>query len=227
MGKLYVVATPLGNLEDITARALSTLRSVELVYAEDSRMASKLLSAYDISVPIQVYNQHSSDMTRLKISEVLKEDISVALITDAGTPGISDPGNELISFLVKVLPDLEVIPVPGPSSVTALLSVSGFPTQKFLFIGFLPKKKRQKLFSQLKDLEYPFVFFDSPHRILKTLKELQQVLSEKQEVVLGRELTKMHETIYRGTLKEVFEKLGSTASVKGEIVAVVNSKPSS
>ncbi len=226
-GKLFVVATPLGNMKDITLRAIETLQAVDFVLAEDSREANKLLTALKIKKEVVVYHQHTSDTTRLHIFERLKRGEDAALITDAGTPGISDPGNELIHFLTTFDAKQEVTPIPGASAVTALLSVCGFPSQQFTFLGFLPKKKQSKLFKNLQDLEFPFVFFESPHRIIKSLEMLKEYFSENTHVCLGRELTKIHETIIRGNLDYVLLELKKNLPVKGEIVVVVNPEPHS
>ncbi len=221
-GKLYVVATPLGNLKDITYRAVQTLEEVDFVLAEDSRVAHKLLNSVNLKKDIVVYHQHSTDVSRLQIFERFKSGKSAALVTDAGTPGISDPGNELIHFLTTFNPNFKVVPIPGPSAVTALLSVCGFNTQQFSFYGFLPKKKLTKLFYEFSNLSHPYVFFESPHRIIKTLDLLNSILPKESLIVLGRELTKLHETILRGDINFVINELKKTLPVKGEIVVVVN-----
>lgn len=222
MGKLFVVATPIGNLGDITRRGIETLSSVDFVLAEDSREAHKLLNSLELKKEIVVYHQHSSDTDRLKIFERLQRGQNAALITDAGTPGVSDPGNELVSFLVTFDPKSEIVPVPGASSLTALLSVSGFKTQQFTFLGFLPKKKHTKMWGELKQLTHPFVFFESPHRIIKTLHEMTSVFDDEVQIVLGREITKIHETILRGNIMFVTSELEKNLPVKGEIVVIVD-----
>lgn len=220
LGKLYIVATPIGNLEDITLRAIKILHKVDLILAEDTRVTKKLLSRYFIDRPILSYHQHSSESKRLGILRDLVNGKNIALVSDAGTPGISDPGNELIDFLLEKEPDIEIVPIPGPSAITATLSASGLRTSKFVFLGFLPKKKRTKLFNWLKEGKISFAFFESPKRILKTLDVLIEHLGEDRRVFIAREVTKLHETLYRGTIKEVIKRLRDEV-IKGEIVVVV------
>ena len=175
LGTLYIVATPIGNLEDITLRALKTLKESSLILTEDTRKSSILLKHYEIDVPILSYFQHSSEQRKLEILKHLIEGKKISLITDAGTPGISDPGNELIDYLLSYKPDLKIVPIPGASAITASLSLSGFDVNKFVFLGFLPKKKRNKLFDWLKEGKISFAFYESPNRILKTLEMLERV----------------------------------------------------
>lgn len=224
----YIVATPIGNLEDLSFRALKTLREVDLILCEDTRRTRKLLSHYKIRNRVLSYHQHSKLKKLEKILKFLKEGKNLALVSDAGTPGISDPGNELIKFLIKRIPDLKVIPVPGPSAITAAASISGFPMDKFLFLGFPPtKKKRKKFFKEVANSKYPVIFFESPYRILKTLKQLQEVIeqcnNEEVELVVCRELTKKFEIIYRGNIEEVLEEIGPD-KMKGEFVIILNRK---
>lgn len=218
-GTLYIVATPIGNLDDITKRALSTLKKADLILAEDTRVTKKLLSHYDIEKPILSYHHHSDENTKLKILGYLIKGKDLALVTDAGTPGISDPGNELIDYLLDKEPKINTVPIPGPSAVTTALSVSGFNVNKFVFIGFMPKKKKNKLFDWIKKGKLSFAFYESPHRVIKTLEWLKEDFS-KRRVFVARELTKMHETLYRGAFDEVIEKLKEDL-LKGEIVVVV------
>ena len=218
-GTLYIVATPIGNLKDITLRALEVLRRSDFILAEDTRVTKKLLIHYDIQIPVLSYHQHSQEQKRNEILRLLVEDKNLALVSDAGTPGISDPGNELIAFLIEKEPDIKIIPVPGPSALTTALSVSGFRADKFVFLGFLPKKKRSKLFSWLKEGKYTFCFYESPKRILKTLEVLKEEFSNR-KVFIARELTKLHESLYRGGISEVIKGLQKDP-VKGEIVVIV------
>jgi 16S rRNA (cytidine1402-2'-O)-methyltransferase len=218
-GTLYIVATPIGNLKDITLRALDVLRGSDFILAEDTRVTKKLLMHYDIQIPVLSYHQHSQEQRRNEILKLLVEGKNLALVTDAGTPGISDPGNELIAFLIEKEPDIKIVPIPGPSAAITALSVSGFRADKFVFLGFLPKKKRSKLFSWLKEGKYTFCFYESPKRILKTLEVLKEEFSNR-KVFIARELTKIHESLYRGEISEVIEKLQEDP-VKGEIVVVV------
>ena len=191
----YIVATPIGNLEDLSFRALRILREADLILCEDTRRTRKLLSYYKIRNRVLSYHQHSKLKKLEKILKFLKEGKNLALVSDAGTPGISDPGNELIKFLIKRIPDLKVVPVPGPLAITAATPISGFPMDKFLFLGFPPtKKKRKKFFKEVANSKYPVIFFESPYRILKTLKQLKEVTeqydNEVVELVVCRELTK-------------------------------------
>jgi len=203
----------------MTLRAIRVLKEVDLILAEDTRVTGILLSHYEIDRPILTYQQHTSDTKKAEILGNLLTGNNIALVTDAGTPGISDPGNELIDFILQREALIEIIPIPGASAITAALSVSGFRSDKFLFLGFMPKKGKTKLFSWLKEGQVTFVFYESPHRILKTLDLLDGEF-EDVSVVVAREMTKIHESIYRGTPLEVKEKLLKDP-VKGEIVVVV------
>lgn len=222
-GKLYIVATPIGNLGDITLRALETFKSVDFILCEDTRVTGKLLVHFEIKPPTMSYHQHSQSDKVEKIISLLEEGKDLALVTDAGTPGISDPGNELINQLTnKQLDNLSIIPIPGVSAVTTALSISGFPTDKFLFLGFPPhKNKRQKFFKEVAEAEHTVCFYESSHRVKKCLDELQRVLKPEVKIVICRELTKQFESIYRGTV-------GGLSSMhvveKGEFVIVVNKK---
>ena len=220
---LYIVATPIGNLEDISLRALDTLKKVDLILCEDTRVTRKLLSRYEVTTPTMSYHQHSKLTKIEKIIELLKSGQELALVSDAGTPGISDPGTKLISESLKAIPDLHVVPIPGASAVTAIASVSGFPVDRFTFLGFPPvKKKRQKFFQQALGYDHPVILYESVHRIVKTLTDLQDLASDqKLQVIVGRELTKMFETIYRGTISEVLKELEAD-KVKGEFTIVIN-----
>jgi 16S rRNA (cytidine1402-2'-O)-methyltransferase len=219
-GILYIVATPIGNLEDITLRALRVLKEVDLILAEDTRITKRLLNHYDIDTPTLSYHQHSGINKKMRIASDIIAGKNIALVTDAGTPGISDPGNELISFLVEKVPNIKVVPIPGPSAITASLSVCGLNINKFVFLGFLPKKKRSKLFKWIKEGRIAFAFYESPKRILKTLDVLEDQFGTNTRVFIARELTKIHETVYRGTIREVKEKL-KEENIKGEMVVVV------
>lgn len=225
LGTLYIVATPIGNLEDITLRAITILKEVDIVLAEDTRNAKKLFSLlndkFQISnVKLISYFQHSGEKKRFEILNHLLDGKNLALVTDAGTPGISDPGNELIDFLLSYKPDLKIVPIPGTSAITAALSVSGFRADKFVFLGFWPKKKVNKLIELIKLTKMNFVFYESPKRILRTLETLEKALGKHIRVFVARELTKMHETLYRGKVSEVRGQL-EKERVRGEIVVVV------
>ena len=222
MGTLFVVATPIGNLKDITLRALKTLKEVDFILAEDTRVTKKLLSHYDIQTPLISYHQHSKESVMEKALQLLLKGKNLALVSDAGTPGICDPGNELIAFLLKSNQEIQIISIPGVSAVTTLLSVAGIPTDKFLFLGYPPHKKgRKKFFEEVVASKHPVLFYESPHRIMKSLKELE-VLDSNFALVVGRELTKKFETIYRGSSKDIQKKLEENL-VKGEFVVLVHS----
>lgn len=222
MGILYIVATPIGNLKDITLRVLETLKEVDLILCEDTRQTIKLLSHYKISKPLVSYFQHSKISRIDYILNQLKQGKKLALVTDAGTPGISDPGNKLIEIIVKELPLVSIIPLPGASALTTALSISGFPADKFIFMGFPPAKKgREKFFKKITEAEYTVIFYESPHRILRTLKQLEGFLPNA-EIVVCRELTKKFETIYRGTIQEIINQLSKDKNQsKGEFVIVI------
>jgi len=223
-GILYIVATPIGNLEDITFRANKTLKEVDVILAEDTRKTSIITRRFDIQRNILSYHQHSNESRKFEILQLLLTGKNLALVTDAGTPGISDPGNELIDYLLTAEPAIKVVPIPGASAITSALSVSGFNVNKFLFLGFLPKKKRSKLFEWIKVGKISFAFYDSPKRILKTLNELKDIFGDRR-VYVGRELTKMYEDYYRGSFDEVIEMVGK-GKQKGEVVVVLEATPS-
>ena len=226
MAILYIVATPIGNLEDITLRALEALKNVDSILCEDTRHTAILLNRYNIKKPLISYHQHSRLGKFDLIAEKLTGGENLALVSDAGTPGIADPGNELIARLIKRLgSNLQIIPIPGPVTIATALSISGFDCSKFLFLGFLPKKKgRQTLLKKIsgKDFEdFVLVIYESPHRIIKTLTELGVVLGSEREAVVCRELTKKFEEIKRGNLNELV-KYFSIKQFKGEFVIVID-----
>jgi 16S rRNA (cytidine1402-2'-O)-methyltransferase len=219
MPSLYVVATPIGNLEDITLRAIRILKEVKLIAAEDTRTTRRLLSAYDIKTPATSYHEHNK-LTKLEyiLSFLEKED--VALVSDAGMPGISDPGYELISAASKH--NFPVVPIPGPSVLVTALAVSGLPTDSFIYLGFLPHKsgERQKFLKSNCDESRTLVIFESPHRIQDSLADMLSVLGDRQ-VAICRELTKIHEEIYRGTLSSAIKHF---TSPRGEFTLVIAGK---
>ena len=225
MAILYIVATPIGNLKDISLRALEVLKEVDLILCEDTRTTKKLLDRYQIKTSTLSYYQHSKIRKIEYILQLLKEGKNLALVSNAGTPGISDPGNKLVQEVIKSLSDqVEIVPIPGPSAVAAAASISSFPMDKFLFLGFPPtKKKRKKFFEEVINSKYPVILYESPYRILKTLNELKMV-NDKLSVVVCRELTKKFETIYRGKIDEVIEQLKNKEVIKGEFVVVVDKK---
>jgi 16S rRNA (cytidine1402-2'-O)-methyltransferase len=220
---LYIVATPIGNLEDITFRALKALNAVDFILCEDTRVTKNLLSHYKINKPLISFHQHSDVRKMREVRDLLADGKILAYVSDAGTPGISDPGGMLVEYIAKESPDIKIIPIPGASAVISALSVSGFPTDKFYFFGFPPHKKgRQKYWQKVAEAEETVVFYESKHRILKSLEELSQALPEAQ-VFVCRELTKMFETCYRGSIAEVLATLQKTAP-RGEYVVAVRSK---
>jgi 16S rRNA (cytidine1402-2'-O)-methyltransferase len=204
IGTLFIVATPIGNLQDITPRALASLREVALVLAEDTRVAKKLLSHFDIHTPVERFDANATALDIAKVVARLKNGESLALVSDAGTPAISDPGSWLVAEAVRALgAELKVIPIAGPSAVTAALSVSGFHSDIFTFFGFPPHKKgRAARLQEITNTSHTVVFFESPHRIEKTLEELRALCPERRAVIC-RELTKLFETIERGTVAEL------------------------
>jgi len=226
MTTLFIVATPIGNLEDLSMRALRILKEVDFILCEDTRVTKKLLNHYDIKKPLLSYHQHSRLKKVNYILELLKQGKNLALISDAGTPGISDPGNLLVDEAIKRLMEkVKIIPIPGPSAVTAAASISGFPMDKFLFLGFPPtKRKRKKFFQEVVKSKYPVIFYESPYRIIKSLRDLQLISKTynlKPKIVVCRELTKKFETIYRGKIEEVIREI-EKGKVKGEFVVIVN-----
>ena len=222
---LYVIGTPIGNLDDISPRAISALNSSDLILAEDTRVTRVLLSKYGINKPMISYHQHSKVQKISKIISWLKEGKTLSLVSDAGTPGINDPGNFLIQEVLKEIPDLKIVPIPGPNAAITALSISGFPSDKFVFLGFPPHKKgRQTFFKRVGETEETVVFYESKHRILKALKELRELGNiNGRPMVVTRELTKKFETIYRGTAGEIFDQLKET-EVLGEFVIIIRSR---
>jgi 16S rRNA (cytidine1402-2'-O)-methyltransferase len=224
MAKLYIVATPIGNLEDITLRALRILKEVDFILCEDTRETRKLTNKYEINKPLLSYHQHSKLQKIEQIIELLRNGKNLALVSDAGTPAISDPGGKLVEEVLRALGDkAQIIPIPGPTAVAAAASISGFPTDKFLFLGFPPNKHgRGKFFQKIVESEETVIFYESTYRIIKSLEELRG-MSGKRQVAVCRELTKMFETIYRGTVSEVINKLQKDVT-KGEFVIVVKAE---
>ena len=218
IGRLYVVATPVGNLSDMTFRAVEILKTLDFVAAEDTRTSSVLLKHYSISKPMVSFHSHSAaDRSKELVRRFLRGE-SAALITDAGTPGISDPGYTLVRDAVAE--GVDVVPVPGPTAFVAALSASGLRMDRFIFEGFLPLKKgRQKKLHQLSSEKRTIIFYESPHRIEKTLRELAEHFGER-KCVVAREISKIHESFYRGTFQEVLEMMGQ-GERRGEFVVIV------
>jgi 16S rRNA (cytidine1402-2'-O)-methyltransferase len=218
-GILYIVSTPIGNLEDITLRALQVLKSVDIIAVEDTRHSLKLLNYYGIAKPLMSYWKEKERGRSDKIIDRLLSGQSVALISDAGTPGISDPGTVLIKRALRE--KLPVISIPGPTAFIAALSVSGLKTDEFVFIGFLPSKKTQRM-NALKSLKLEsrtLVFYEAPHRILSTLTDMYDIFSER-HVVVAKEITKIHEEVFRGSIPEVLSTLQKT-KIAGEYIIIV------
>jgi 16S rRNA (cytidine1402-2'-O)-methyltransferase len=217
-GALYLVATPIGNLGDMTYRAVHILQHVDVIAAEDTRTSSVLLNHYQIKTPMRSYHSYNIPRETPRLIELLKNGRSVALISDAGTPGISDPGYHLVQACIQN--NIRVIPVPGPSAIIAALIASGLPSHRFVFEGFLPQKKgRKKRIEQLAKEERTIILYESPHRILKTVREFYEQMGER-PCVMARELTKKFEEFFRGTLGELLKYLESKP-IKGEIVLLV------
>ncbi|MCK5617702.1 16S rRNA (cytidine(1402)-2'-O)-methyltransferase [Candidatus Pacearchaeota archaeon] len=220
-GKLYIIATPIGNLEDLTFRAKRTLEEVDLIACEDTRHSGILLKHYDIKKPLLSFHSHSGQAKVEKIMEYLNNGSDVALISDAGTPGISDPAFTLIQAALKA--NVEVVPIPGATALITAICAAGLPIDKFLYLGFLPVKKgRQTLFKKIEESEHTVVFYESPHRLLKTIGDLKKYLKPNTKIVIAKELTKIHETFFRGTLEDIEKKLPE-GKPKGEYVILVSS----
>ncbi len=259
MAMLYIIATPIGNLEDISLRALRILGEVDFILCEDTRVTGKLLKYYKIKKPTISYHQHSNVKKVNYILDLLKQGKNLALVSDAGTPGISDPGGKLVQAVAEMQPhpspllskerEIKIESVPGPSAVTAALSISGVPADKFLFLGFPPHKKgRQTFLKKILESEFTVVVYESKHRIVKLLEELNKTIDSRQQttenkknskfqnskikekdkkrlqsVVVCRELSKMHETVYRGDLAKIIEEIKEDKNAqKGEFVVVIS-----
>ena len=219
-GTLFVVSTPIGNLEDITFRAIRILKESSIIAAEDTRHTQKLCNYYQIGTPLTSYHDFNKEEKTPLLLHRLKEGLSVSLVCDAGTPLISDPGYYLVHRATHE--KIPVVPIPGPSSILAALCASGLPTDQFRFEGFIPKKPgaREKLFQELKDQPGTFIFFDTQHRILKSLSHLLAAIGNRQ-IVVARELTKINEEFLRGTIEEVSEHL-TQKPIKGELTLLVH-----
>ncbi len=223
-GALYLVATPIGNLEDITLRALRILREVDLIACEDTRQTRKLLEHYGIHKPTISYHEHNEQARAEELAAKLREGTRIALVSDAGTPLISDPGYRLVKRAIAE--GIPVEPVPGPSALIAALSASGLPTDSFRFEGYLPPRAsaRRKALAALRDERATVIFYEAPHRILETLADIEDVLGPR-PVVVARELTKIHQEFLRGSPAEVRQALAARHGVKGEITLLVGRAP--
>jgi len=225
---LYIVATPIGNLEDITLRALRVLKEVDGIISEDTRVTRKLIDRYGIKTSLFAYHARSGNAAVKKIISLLNEGKNLALVSDAGTPAISDPGAKIISEGKKIFgKDLKIIPVPGASALTAAFSASGFSGSEFLFLGFLPHKKgRETLFKEIALSKRPVIFYESPHRVLKTLISLEHFVP-KRNVLIAREMTKIYESFIEGAPKEISAYFrNNPEEVRGEFVVIVSTASS-
>lgn len=224
-GTLFIVATPIGNLQDITFRAVEVLTAADAIFCEDTRVTAKLLAHLGIQKPLFAYHQHSDEKVIGQVAATLREGMRVVLVSDAGTPGINDPGGMLIARLLAAEPTLTIVPIPGPNAAVTALSASGFPADRFQYWGFVPHKKgRQTLFRELAACEDTVVFYESKHRIGKTLEQVREAFTAaetpERPLVIGRELTKQFETFYRGTVEQVLRALQEDETL-GEFVVVV------
>lgn len=221
-GTLFIVATPIGNLEDITHRALRVLGEVDLIACEDTRHTRKLLNHFGINTPTTSYHEHNETEKASQLLQKLLTGSNVAVVSDAGTPGISDPGFRVVKLALEK--GLEVVPLPGPVALISALVVSGFPTNEFYFGGFLPARtsQRRARLSELARLQTTLIFYEAPHRIAGSLRDALTVLGER-EAVVARELTKLHETVMRGRLSELVQHFSENAA-RGEIVLLIDRK---
>jgi 16S rRNA (cytidine1402-2'-O)-methyltransferase len=227
---LYLVATPIGNLEDITLRALRILRSVDRIACEDTRQTQKLLNHFEIHTPTVSYHLHNEGTRTEELTEELKRGARIAVVSDAGTPGIADPGGQIAAAAIAA--GIDVFPVPGANAAISGLIASGLPAERFTFHGFLPAKAGQRK-TALEALvrcevtrdEVTHIFYEAPHRILDTLADIEAVFGTSQHVVVARELTKLHEEFLRGTVGEVLSQLAARATVRGEIVLMLAPPP--
>ncbi len=223
---LYIIATPIGNLNDISKRAIDALSSADLIVCEDTRVTKKLLDHYNIHKNVQSLHQHSNSAKLNSILNKLKAGSDIAYVSDAGTPGVNDPGGQLVSEALNQ--NLAVSPIPGPSALTAAISVCGFPMEKFTFLGFAPTKKgRQTFFKDIMNRDEAVVFFESTHRLIKALESIADAVGETDDagrpVCVCRELTKIYETIYRGNISKVLVDV-KNSSAKGESVIILAPK---
>ena len=217
-GILYIIATPIGNLEDITLRAIRILKKVDLIAAEDTRHTLKLLNHLEISKPLISYHRHNEDVKSEILIEKLKEGKNIALVSDAGTPGICDPGEEIIKKCIEL--EINVVPIPGACAMINSLICSGIDTKEFTFLGFLPlnKKLRKNKLEEIEKSNKTIIMYEAPHKLEATLKDLKQILNQDRKIVLAREITKIHEEFIRGNIDELIEK---AQDIKGEIVLII------
>ena len=216
-GNLYIIATPIGNLDDITLRAIRILKEVDLIAAEDTRHTLKLLNHLEISKPLISYHRHNEEIRTEELIKELKTGKNIGLVSDAGTPGICDPGEEIIKKCIEE--SIKVVPIPGACAMINALITSGISTKEFIFLGFLPlnKKSRKEKLEEIKNANKTIILYEAPHKLKNTLNDLSDILQSR-EVVLARELTKIHEEYIRGTVKELMEK---TDNLKGEMILII------
>ena len=217
IGTLYIVATPIGNLEDITLRAIRILKEVDLIAAEDTRHTLKLLNHLEISKPLISYHRHNEEERKENLIDKLKEGKNIALVSDAGTPGICDPGEVIIKECIEE--GINIVPIPGACAMINALIASGISTKEFTFIGFLPlnKKTRKQKLEEIKNSDKTIMLYEAPHKLNTTLKELSSILTNDRQVVLAREITKIHEEYIRGNIEEILNK----DNLKGEMVLII------
>jgi len=222
MGKIYVVATPIGNLADITLRAIEILKGVDIVYAEDTRVTRKLLSYLGIQKSIERFDDNVSESRTRSLIRIVQDGKDVALVSDAGTPNISDPGWKLVRAAIEQ--GIEVFPIPGPSALAAIVSIAHFSLNQFVFLGFPPHKKgRKKFFTGIAEEKRPVILYESTHRIVKTLQELALSVPTR-EIIIAKELTKIYERVWRGSVREIhehFQRL-TKKELKGEFVIAIS-----
>ena len=221
LGKLYLVATPIGNLEDITFRAINTLKEVDIIAAEDTRHTLKLLNYYEISKPLISYHRHNEEVKSEVLISKLFEGKNIAIVTDAGTPGISDPGEEIVKEAIEN--NIEIVPIPGACALINALIVSGFNTKEFSFYGFLPlnKKNRSNVLERLKREDKTVIIYEAPHKLIKTLEDLLENLGDI-NCVIAKELTKIHEEFIRNKLSNILEELKNKDVIKGEYIVLID-----
>lgn len=225
-GKLFIVATPIGNLADITLRALETLKEVDLILCEDTRVTDILLKNYNIKKPLLIYNDYSDSNLRANILTKFKEGKNIALVSDAGTPIISDPGYKLVQILQEN--DIELTTIPGSCSVIAALTISGIPTDRFMFIGFLPPKKtaKESILNELVEVKTSIVFFEAANRLIETLNSVGQIFLNRQIAVV-KEITKLHEQVIKGTAEEIIAYFSNNEDrLRGEMVVIISQSTS-
>ncbi len=224
-GTLYLVGTPIGNLEDITFRAIRTLKEVQLIACEDTRQTQKLLNHYGIETHTTSYHEHNELTRSAELVMQLEQGKNIALVSDAGMPAISDPGFRLVTLAIRH--HIPVVPIPGPSAFLSALVASGLPTDAFRYLGFLPSKEgqRAKVLEQVRNSTRTIIFYEAPHRLVASVEEIVQILGPERPVVVAREVTKLHEEFIRGTAAEVLAQLKQREEVRGEITLLIGRAP--